>query len=122
MKFPLADVYANAVNRPPGYVEDVLAAGVVVGDDIEMSDAAYAALVAKYNPPSILRQVGSAAAAVTRWVSAGRPTRSEMEHLAVSVECSLCLRWDARSGRCLECGCCGLKHWWATESCPLGKW
>ena len=45
---PLADLRARAASRPEGYLEDVLRAGKLVGDQVEFSPAVHAALVAKY--------------------------------------------------------------------------
>lgn len=70
----------------------------------------------------LVRQMETAAAAAARWVAAGLPVVDDATHLSRSVECSLCPRWDARAGRCQECGCYALKLHLATESCPLGKW
>lgn len=69
-----------------------------------------------------LANVSAVAEAGAKWVTSGCPTVDPDTYLARSVECSLCPRWDARAGRCLECGCYALKLRLATESCPLGRW
>jgi len=62
------------------------------------------------------------AVAVAGWAASGFKTVTEDIHMERSVHCSICPRWDARKGRCEECGCYGAKHWLASEKCPLGKW
>ena len=62
------------------------------------------------------------AKAVFDWAAAGFPAVTPEVHLSRSVQCAICPRWDARRGKCVECGCYGSKHWMATESCPLGRW
>ncbi len=56
------------------------------------------------------------------WAAAGFPVVDDSTHLSRSVQCSICPRWDARAGRCLECGCYALKLRLATETCPLNRW
>jgi hypothetical protein len=46
----LCEIERRAAERPPGYVEDVLSRGMVVGDELELSEEAYRELVAKYDP------------------------------------------------------------------------
>lgn len=122
MTIPLSHIHERAKTRPPGYIEDVLASGVVNGDQITIDDEAFARLVAKYNPPSPLSMAGGLVKSLVAWASAGFPTVDESTLQERSAQCAICPRWDARAGRCLECGCAGLKHWLATERCPLGRW
>lgn len=46
--FSLAAVHRTAEKRPPGYLEDIISSGTVEGDNVILSDEAYAELVAKY--------------------------------------------------------------------------
>ena len=48
MRFSLSDLHRKARERPPGYIEDVLAHATVVGDTVEMHGRDYARLLAKY--------------------------------------------------------------------------
>lgn len=50
-KFSIESLRKAAVKRPPGYLEEVLGAGVQEGEFVYVSDEAYATLSAKYNPP-----------------------------------------------------------------------
>jgi len=71
------------------------------------------------------------AAALARWITAGRPVRSKehAEHIH-SLYCCPCRRYDAQREVCTVCGCKARrggmavrnKIRMATESCPLGKW
>jgi hypothetical protein len=56
------------------------------------------------------------------WAVFGFPVVDDSTHLERSVQCSICPHWDARAGRCLECGCYALKLRLATETCPLNRW
>ena len=58
----------------------------------------------------------------TVWAAAGFQVVTEEVHLSRSAQCAICPQWDARRGKCLECGCYGAKHWMASETCPLGRW
>lgn len=68
------------------------------------------------------RLVGRAVVAALRFAASGMERVDSTTHLARSVQCSLCPRWDAHQRRCLECGCYAAKHWMASEKCPLGRW
>lgn len=72
--------------------------------------------------PAPFEQGLTFAAAMLRWTAKGFPVVSESAHFNRSVACSLCPSWDAIGQRCLKCGCGDLKHWLATERCPLGNW
>lgn len=69
--------------------------------------------------------------ALSRWIKAGRPTRTEDEILGIfTAYCQDCPAMEQRLGRCKVCGChVGLakspllnKIAMATERCPLDKW
>lgn len=51
MKISLAVIRDRARNRPPGYLEDVMAVSTIVGQDIEISVEDLRALKVKYRPP-----------------------------------------------------------------------
>lgn len=50
-RIPLTVLKHYAEWRAPGYLEDVLAAGRIVGDCVELSEAAFQALRQKYRDP-----------------------------------------------------------------------
>ena len=69
--------------------------------------------------------------ALSRWIKAGRPVRSEEEiEWIFEAHCKPCEAFDEESSSCLHCGCrVNLaksaplnKIAMATEECPLGKW
>jgi len=69
--------------------------------------------------------------ALSRWIKAGRPVRSEAEIKQIfEAYCKPCEAYDEASSSCLHCGCrVNLakaaplnKIAMATEECPLNKW
>ncbi len=71
------------------------------------------------------------ARALSRWIKAGRPVRSEDEILGIfATYCQRCEYLDEKHGRCKICGChVGTvaspllnKIAMGTEHCPVGKW
>jgi hypothetical protein len=71
------------------------------------------------------------AAAIKRWVAAGRPTRSEEDQKRILEEhCHKCEKYDREKDACMNCGCSlaqtgnplTSKLAMGTESCPLGRW
>ncbi len=70
------------------------------------------------------------AAALKKWIAAGRPTRTNEEVMAIENICKQCEKYEAESGRCKVCGCKittpGIailsKAKLATEVCPKEKW
>jgi len=79
-------------------------------------------------PPLIVR-AANYVSAVTRWIEAGRPVRTQAEIDAIlSGQCGPCEHF--RDGTCRQCGCAisrspaALRNKLAmgTESCPVGRW
>lgn len=75
------------------------------------------------------RRVRRYASAMTRWVAAGRPVRTEAEVARIyDQECKPCPHFDR--GICRACGCrvrrkgrsVANKIRMGTEHCPLGSW
>jgi hypothetical protein len=69
--------------------------------------------------------------ALTRWIKAGRPVRSEEEIERIfETCCAPCEGYDAKTSVCRYCGCrvslsrtaTVNKIAMATEECPLEKW
>ena len=73
--------------------------------------------------PSLADMTKSFASSVYGWARAGFAVASEetkSERLAICRECEF---WkEGKYGRCMKCGCSGIKLWLATERCPIGKW
>ena len=81
-------------------------------------------------PPSVTAQLSSYAAAVSRWLAAGRPVRTDEQvgELLAICQDNRCGKY--RDGQCLACGCRVNSSGWAlanklrmaTEDCPKGFW
>lgn len=113
----------EATRRAAGYEEAVRKVATDIGNGTLLIPVeSYAALKGMYRKPGLLVAAVNAVGALTTWAAAGFPVVDESTLFARSAHCALCPRWDARAGRCLECGCYSLKHWLATEQCPLGHW
>jgi len=84
-------------------------------------------------PPRIATRIGNYTRAVSRWIAAGRPVRSdEQVRYIYETYCKPCEHFDERRNACLLCGCylspngaaLQNKLRMATEHCPLqpAKW
>lgn len=123
MKLRLAHIKASAERRPAGYLDDLLARGSLdaSGEVLELPDAVYRSLAAKYLP-TVGSQAAAAVQAAGDWLIAGAPLVTHDQHWQRSCQCALCPAWDARARRCNECGCYWVKLHLTTEKCPLGRW
>jgi len=98
--------------------------------DIDMHKkvlARYRSVMDKKEQPSTLAMIGSAATAVTKWVSSGARNATEEQIEIRKNICKGCEFWDSvalnNTGRCTKCGCSTwAKIRLATEACPIGKW
>lgn len=129
MRIALKSIALQAIDRPDGYYEDVVDHGVVISDELELSKEAFDALHAKYaalpTPRLSLREKAvNFGRATVKWARHGFPTRSLAEFLEVAAICEACPYWlqDRAIQSCAVCGCGEIKHEWATERCPIGKW
>lgn len=146
MKVSVAAIREIAPSKPPGYQDDVLSRGTIQGDILDITEADYRALAARYAPPRPNTKVASVdhandipeptnadlasnfAGAMVRWVKAGLPVVTRPEYQARASVCDACPHWDRAArlglGKCSApgCGCTSLKRWLATEKCPLGRW
>lgn len=122
MTFTLDQLRKREKTRPVGYYEDVVSRGVIIGDSIELSETAYEELKAKYDPDHIglSALIKNFATAIARWAARGFPVVSKDQFDQRLNVCRGCDQWTGLT--CRKCGCTGLKHWLATERCPLGKW
>ncbi len=129
MKIRLAKIHEAAPSRPPGYVEAVLARGVVDGEWLEISDEAMADLRAQYRPPS-LPSVGVMAANVARSAVAelkarisGQPEVPADEIARRLAICQACANFIPGQNRCSLCGCyAALKARMRSQHCPESQW
>jgi hypothetical protein len=81
--------------------------------------------------PSMLNLAYRYTRALSRWIKAGRPVRSEEEIKQIfKTFCEPCEAYDSKNSSCCHCGCrvnrmraAPLnKIAMATEECPLEKW
>lgn len=81
--------------------------------------------------PGTVKRLWIYAQAVSAWIAAGRPERTQEQVESVLKICGECEHFTTRYGlgRCLKCGCnvskgpaLVNKARMATESCPVGKW
>lgn len=114
MKCPASDLDPETAEKVYPYV-------TFHGDEIEIPDDIWTAVTGG-KTPGLLGQAGTLAKSSLHWALSGFQVVDEKTHLSRAVECSLCPRWDARAGRCLECGCYAVKLWLASERCPLARW
>jgi len=78
--------------------------------------------------PTVAELASNFSAALARWASSGFAVVTREQHAERMSACSSCEHWRPRErlglGVCRApgCGCTRLKHWLATERCPLGLW
>lgn len=76
--------------------------------------------------PTLVEMLANFTESITFWASKGFPVSSQ-ELFDKRIEtCRKCEYWDEKAamgaGRCMKCGCTGIKHWLRTSKCPLNKW
>lgn len=119
--------------RPPEYSAQLLAVGRWEGDELVVSDDAFAAWRERWTPPepTLLELAANFSVAIGRWAGNGFPVADAktIERRLGPDGCGGCTLFDreARGGRgaCRHssCGCTTVwKVWLATERCPLGRW
>lgn len=123
---PLSKLQSAAALKPPGYYEACLAAGTVVGNNLELTERAFANLRARFSPPPLSTQIQSAAGAVVAECGAalaGEPPVDETEKARRIELCEACEHFIAADRRCQKCGCwMDLKTRLRTAACPQAKW
>lgn len=80
--------------------------------------------------PGPVKRAARYSKAVSKWIAAGRPTRSQDEIDQLLAICQGCEHFNVEASACRRCGCninsqaSGLKNKlaMATEQCPLGYW
>ena len=104
----------------------VLLDGPYPCDEAQQAEITAAGEQLKWKPEHVARW----AAALARWIKAGRPLRTDEEVAEIVVVCKECDKYKADSGRCSLCGCKILTPGMAilskaklgTERCPRDKW
>jgi len=129
MRIPRRHLEEQAAERPADYLDVCSAAGIWEGNDLVLTDEAYAALVTRYahsEPlrPGMLEMARHFSTAIVAWASAGFPVVSAVQFHGRAGICRECDHYLAVPvARCGVCGCStSLKPWLATERCPKGKW
>ena len=129
----------RAKDRPPGYLEDILAAASrIEGNEIFLTPEAHQALVDKYRgavprEPRGFELAQNFTGAMARFIAAGVPVLTAEEYAAREAACRACINprdglptWEESAyfglGKCRACGCSRLKRWMRTERCRLGRW
>ena len=73
--------------------------------------------------PTLAEMTQSFAKSMSGWAKAGFALASDEEKDKRLGICKSCDYWkEGKYGRCLKCGCSGLKLWLKHEKCPIGKW
>ena len=123
---PLAKLQSVAALKPQGYYNACLRAGTVVGDNLELSERAFAELRARFSPPPRGMQIRSFAGAVANECGAALAGESAVEAEEKARRISICEACDylvATDRRCSKCGCwVDAKAGFRTQQCPEGKW
>ena len=126
ISIPLAKLQSVAALKPQGYYDACLRAGSVIGDNLELSEQAFAALRAQFSPPPPAAQLRSFAGAVVAECGAameGQPPISEQEKAARIAICEECEFFVTADRRCSKCGCwVEAKAAFRTQQCPENKW
>ena len=119
MRIPLSSIRAKIPHRPPGYYQDVTSRGILTEDTLELDDAVYGELCAKYNPdpPGLVEMAGNFVGAMASWLAAGFPIVDEATYKSRAGTCGGCEHVKDNGG-CAVCGCRSIKLWLATSQCP----
>lgn len=126
ISIPLAKLQSVAALKPQGYYDACIRAGTIVGDNLELSERAFAELRSRFSPPSRGAQIRSFAGAVVAECGAAlageSPVSDEQKASRVSV-CEACEFLVTADRRCSKCGCwVDAKAGFRTQQCPEDKW
>ncbi len=123
---PLAKLQSTAAYKPQGYYDACIAAGTVEGENLVLSEEAFAGLRRRFTPPGIIRQAFSAASATANEcgaATAGLPAVEDAEVARRLAICQACEYLIAGERRCSKCGCfVEVKARFRTQACPQGRW
>ncbi len=123
---PLAKLRSAAAYKPQGYYDACLAAGTVEGENLILSDEAFADLRRRFTPPNIFRQSVSAASAAAGECGAAMAGMPPVEDAEIARRLSLCEACPfliAGERRCSKCGCfVEAKARFRTQRCPDARW
>ncbi|MCX6968094.1 MAG: DUF6171 family protein [Verrucomicrobia bacterium] len=123
---PFSKLQSAATLKAPGYYDACIAAGTVVGDNLELSESAFAALRAQFSPPPLISQIKSASGAIVAECGAalsGEAAVDDSTNAARITTCEACEYFIMADRRCQKCGCwMELKAGFRTGTCPVGNW
>ncbi len=123
---PISKLKSAATVKPQGYYEACLAAGTVVGENLQLTERAFAELRSRFSPPPRSRQIQTFAKAVVTECGAalaGDASVDEAEKARRIALCEACDCFIAGDRRCQKCGCwMDTKSGFRTAVCPEGKW
>ena len=78
------------------------------------------------SPPSPLEMARNLAKSLSQWAMGGFATVTPEELQSRLETCDTCEFWAGEAafgmGRCLKCGCTGIKMHLRTSKCPINKW
>lgn len=122
----LSKLQSAAKVKAQGYYDACIAAGTVVGDNLQLSDEAFSTLRAQFSAPPISTQVQSAATAVVTECGAalsGQAAVDDTTKAARIALCEQCAFFIVADRRCQKCGCwMEIKTRFRTATCPEGRW
>ena len=122
MKIKLSALQAKVQFRPPGYLDDCIAHGLVDGAFIEFSDDQWRYLCRKYRmlEPTAEDLAENYAAATVAPMQKGFEIIQEDEY---KQRLSICVHCEAYNDeQCRVCGNNPIRLYWRHAKCPRGKW
>lgn len=146
MRLRISKIHAAAKDRPPGYVEAVLAAGTVDGEWLDITAEAMAELRERYRPPVadvihgltrvthdmrleppplpvMMRSAAQAVVSEVRAKIAKVAPVTKEEVARRMVICQSCEHFIFGQRRCRLCGCfAALKTRLRSQHCPEKRW
>ena len=122
----LTKLQSAAKVKAQGYYDTCIAAGTVVGDNLQLSEEAFTTLRSQFSTPPISTQVQSAATAVVTECGAALAGEVAVDDTTKAVRialCEQCAFFIVNDRRCQKCGCwMEIKTRFRTEKCPESKW
>jgi hypothetical protein len=126
ISIPLSKLQSVAALKAQGYYDACIAAGTVVGDNLELSERAFAELRARFSPPPRSVQLrtftGALAAECGAALSGDQAVGAEEKAMRVAI-CEACEFFILADRRCSKCGCwVETKTAFRSQCCPEAKW
>lgn len=126
ISIPLAKLRSVAAIKPQGYYDACIRAGTVAGDNLELSERAFAELRSRFSPPPRDTQIRAFVGAVATECGAaasGEPAVEPEERARRIAICEGCDYFVRADRRCSRCGCwVDAKAGFRTQQCPEARW